>query len=108
YLESDREYFIRFGVVMLLDYYVDGEYLEKLYAVFDSIHHEGYYVKMAVAWALSVCYVKFPKETRRYLENNKALDDFTYNKAIQKTCESYRVEPEEKERLKTMKRKSVG
>ncbi|KSV58619.1 DNA alkylation repair protein [Acetivibrio ethanolgignens] len=108
YLESDKEYFIRFGVVMLLDYYVDREYLEKLYAVFDSIHHEGYYVKMAVAWALSVCYVKFPKETMRYLKNNKALDDFTYNKAIQKTCESYRVEPEEKERLKTMKRKSVG
>ena len=108
YLESDREYFIRFGVVMLLDYYVDEEYLEKLYAVFDSIHHEGYYVKMAVAWALSVCYVKFPEETMRYLKNNKALDDFTYNKAIQKTCESYRVKPEEKEKLKKMKRKSVG
>lgn len=108
YLESDREYFIRFGVVMLLDYYVDEEYLEKLYAVFDSIHHEGYYVKMAVAWALSVCYVKFPEETMRYLKNNKALDDFTYNKAIQKTCESYRVKPGEKEKLKKMKRKSVG
>lgn len=107
YLKGDGEYFIRFGVVMLLDYYVEEEYLQRLFSVFDSIHHEGYYVKMAVAWALSVCYVKFPKETMEYLADNRALDDFTYNKAIQKTCESYRVEPAQKEKLKKMKRKST-
>lgn len=104
YLDSDKEFFIRFGVVMLLDYYIEEAYLQKLFAVFDKIHHEGYYVKMAVAWAISICYVKFPKETKKYLEENTRLDDFTYNKAIQKACESYRVAEEDKRMLKSMKR----
>lgn len=104
YLNSDKEFFIRFGVVMLLDYYIDEDYLQKLFGIFDKIHHEGYYVKMAVAWAISICYVKFPKETKMYLEENKSLDDFTYNKAIQKACESYRVAAEDKTLLRSMKR----
>ena len=61
-------------------------------------------MKMAVAWAISVCYVKFPKETFQYLKTDH-LDDFTHNKAIQKICESYRVSKEEKEKLKEWKRK---
>lgn len=107
YFQSSREYAIRFGVVMLLDYYVEEEYLERLFLLFDSIHHEGYYVKMAVAWALSICCVRFPEKTIHYLEENQQLDDFTYHKTIQKACESYRVAPEEKERLRKLKRKSA-
>lgn len=105
YLQSEEEYSIRFGLVMLLNYYIEEAYLEQLFAQFDRIHHEGYYVKMAVAWAVSICYVKYPKETMVYLKENESLDDFTYNKAIQKTCESYRVPAEEKILLKQMKRK---
>ena len=105
YLESDKEYFLRFGVVMLLDYYIEEAYLDRLFEIFDRIHHEGYYVKMAVAWAISICYVKYPKETKVYLLENTRLDKFTYNKAIQKACESYRVAAEEKVLLRSMKRK---
>lgn len=104
YFDSEKEYFIRFGVVMLLDYYIEEAYLQHLFAIFDKIHHEGYYVKMAVAWAVSICYVKFPEETKEYLRENKSLDDFTYNKSIQKACESYRVAAEEKTWLRSMKR----
>lgn len=103
YLKSNKEFEIRFGVVMLLDYYITPEYLLKLFEQFDRIGHPGYYVKMAVAWAISICYIKFPKETSKYLECNQ-LDDFTYNKAIQKTIESYRVPKEEKEILRKRKR----
>ena len=71
----------------------------------DRISHEGYYVKMAVAWALSVCYVKFPQKTVNYLKENH-LDDFTYNKALQKIIESYRVSTEDKEIIRSMKRKN--
>ena len=71
----------------------------------DRISHEGYYVKMAVAWALSVCYVKFPQKTMNYLKENH-LDDFTYNKALQKIIESYRVSTEDKEIIRSMKRKN--
>ena len=70
----------------------------------EEVAYDGYYVKMAVAWAMSVCYVKFPKETLITLQNSK-MDDFTYNKAIQKMIESNRVSVKEKEKLRLMKRK---
>ena len=104
FLESDDEYAVRFGVVMLLDYYVNEEYLDKLFYHEDRIKHDGYYVKMAVAWMLSVCFVKFYDETKAYMKDS-VLDDFTYNKALQKARESYRITPEQKAELNAMKRK---
>ena len=104
FLESDDEYAVRFGVVMLLDYYVNEEYLDKLFYHADRIKHDGYYVKMAVAWMLSVCFVKFYDETKAYMKDS-VLDDFTYNKALQKARESYRITPEQKSELNVMKRK---
>jgi len=105
YLASDREYEIRFGVVMLLNYFTDDEYIDRVLAWCDRIRHDGYYVKMAVAWAISVCFVHAPQQTTAYLRNN-TLDDFTHNKAIQKIIESLRVDAETKTTLRSLKRKS--
>ena len=58
---------------------------------------------MAAAWLLSICYVKFPELTEEYLNNSK-LDDYTFNKAIQKIIESNRIAKNEKLRLKKYKR----
>jgi Predicted DNA alkylation repair enzyme len=104
YLSSDKEYEIRFGVVMLLLYFVEDEYIERVLQWMDRIRHEGYYVKMAVAWAISVCYVKYPEPTMAFLKNN-TLDDFTYNKALQKIIESLRVDSGTKHVLRSMKRR---
>ncbi|RAV22826.1 DNA alkylation repair protein [Paenibacillus contaminans] len=104
YLRSSQEYEIRFGVVMLLDFYIDAEYMKRVFQLLDEAKHEGYYVKMAVAWALSICYVKLPEPTLAYLQSN-TLDDFTFNKALQKITESYRVDPEAKKMIRGMKRK---
>ncbi|MDO4486550.1 MAG: DNA alkylation repair protein [Bacillota bacterium] len=104
YLSSCDEYAVRFGVVMLLDYYINEEYLDKVFMHADSIRHEGYYVKMAVAWLISICFVKFYDKTKIYMEVCN-LDDFTYNKALQKARESLRITPEQKEELNSMKRK---
>ena len=104
YLDSEKEFFVRFGVVMLLSYYVDEKYIQAVLKRLDTITHDGYYVKMAVAWAVSVCYVKFPAITHAYLENC-SLDDGTYNKSIQKICESYRADEEAKTILRGMKRR---
>lgn len=106
YLKSDKEFEIRFGVVMLLDYYIKEEYLEKVLQILDNIKHDGYYVKMAVAWAISICYIKFPKETEKYLKNNN-LDEFTFKKSIQKIKESYRVSSEQKEMLDKIKNSRI-
>lgn len=108
YLKDNREFYIRFGVVMLMDYFIDEEHIETNLDLLENINHEGYYVKMAVAWALSVCFVKYPEATRAFFkkESNK-LDDFTYNKAIQKIRESYRASKEDKDYLNQLKRKKA-
>lgn len=103
YLRSDKEFEIRFGLVMILDYYVDEEYLSKDFEIFDFITNDAYYVQMAAAWAISVCLVKFYDETIKYLKKAN-LDKFTYNKAIQKAIESYRITNEQKAALREMKR----
>lgn len=104
WMRSDKEYEIRFGVVMAMAHYIDKDYIGKVLQWMDRIAHEGYYAKMAVAWALSVCYVKFPEETMKLLRCNH-LDDFTYNKALQKITESYRVGAEEKSIVRGMRRR---
>lgn len=105
YIHSDREYEIRFAVVCLLAHFVTEEYIDRLLEVLAGIDHEGYYVKMAVAWTVSVCYVKFPEKTWALLEGD-CLDDVTHKKSLQKIRESYRMSKEEKERLKTLARAS--
>ena len=103
YLVSDKEFEIRFGVVMILDYYITEEYLGKNFAIFNHIKSNQYYVQMAVAWAISICLIKFYDKTIEYLEQAK-IDKFTYNKAIQKAIESYRISDEQKTELRKMKK----
>lgn len=91
-------------MVMLLDHYMEEDYLPKLFEIAESIHHEGYYVKMAVAWLLSICFVKDYEKTRQFMEH-AGLDDVTYNKALQKARESLRISKEQKEQLQAMKRR---
>lgn len=103
FLRSEEEYAVRFGIVMVINYFITEEYINRLFPVFDAIRHEGYYVRMAVAWAVSVCYVRFPEETQSYLDQN-SLDDFTYNKALQKIAESRCVSCEVREQMRKRKR----
>ena len=103
YLKSKKEFELRFAIVMMLDYFIDEKYINEVLTILDNIKHDGYYVKMAVAWTVSVAFVKYPKITMKYLEKNN-LDDWTYNKALQKICESFRVSKEMKEKIKKMKR----
>lgn len=104
YLSDEREFFVRFGTVMLLSHFVDEEHIDSVLRLMEGVRHEGYYAKMAVAWTLSVCYVKFPEKTEKILRNG-SLDNFTQNKTIQKIRESYRVSKEDKQRLNLLKRK---
>jgi 3-methyladenine DNA glycosylase AlkD len=105
YLSSGREYELRFCVVMLLIHYIDESHIGEVLRIMDGIRHEGYYVKMAVAWAVSMCFAAFPEETMSYLRHN-SLDDFTYNKTLQKIIESNQVGKKTKDLIRTMKRKS--
>ena len=75
YLASPREYELRFAVVMLMNYYNDDPYIDSTLKELNNVRHEGYYVKMAVAWALSLCFVKQRAKTMVLFQNNE-LDDF--------------------------------
>jgi 3-methyladenine DNA glycosylase AlkD len=104
YLKSDKEFEIRFAVIMMLAHFINDGYIVRVIESLDRIRHEGYYVKMGVAWAVSVCYIKYPEKTMAYLKNCE-LDDFTFNKSLQKILESYRVDPDSKTVIRSMKRK---
>ena len=103
WLKSSREFEVRFGVVRMMEYYVDGDHLDEMFACFEQIRQEGYYVKMGVAWALSVCFVKFPERTMEYLKHS-SLDSNTYNKTLRKIIESNRVPADTKDLIRKMKR----
>ncbi len=90
---------------MLLEYYIEEDYLKDIFYFCDDLDSNEYYVQMAVAWLISMCYVKFEQETLKYLNSND-LDNFTYNKALQKIIESNRVDIEKKNIIKNMKRKN--
>ncbi len=103
YVDKDDEYSQRVVAVMMLSHFLVEEYIDRVLAVCDRLQNEGYYAKMAVAWCVATAYAKFPKQTHEYMLNNK-LCDWTYNKAIQKMIESYRVCDGDKVVLRTMKR----
>ena len=103
YLSSDNEFEVRFGIVMMLNYYVDNKYVVDTLNHLEQVNHSGYYVRIAIAWAISVCYVQYPNLTLSYLKESQ-LDTFTYNKALQKICESLKSDQKTKELMKQLKR----
>ncbi len=104
YQKAKEEFVLRFYVIMLLDFYIQEEYIDEVLEKINHIQHEGYYVKMAIAWLISVAFIKFPEKTKKFL-NNYTGDDFTWNKALQKMLESYRIDEETKKWIRNMKRK---
>lgn len=105
YVRSEKEFEQRVVAVMLMNYFLTEEYIDRVLKVLDSLKHEGYYTKMGVAWAIATAYAKFPEKTHEYMKNGNTLDDFTYNKSIRKMIESYRVTDEAKVELRKMLRK---
>ena len=105
YIKSDKEFEIRFAVVMYLDHFLNDEYIDRVIKSISKIKSDKYYVQMAIAWLLAESYIKQKEKTTEYLKNNK-LDNFTHNKAIQKIIDSYRVSEQEKEFVRTLKRKA--
>lgn len=104
YINSDKEYYNRFAIVMYMTYFIDEQYIDKIFNHFDNVKSKEYYAQMSIAWALSMFYIKFPDKTLNYLMNCNLLD-FTYNKTLQKIIESRQVSNEDKNFIRTLKRK---
>ena len=104
YLKSNKEFEVRFAIIMMLDYYITDQYVDEVIECLDKVDNEGYYAKMAVAWTFAEIGIKYYDKLIKYLKGNNKLDTFTYNKTFQKLRESYRISSEQKEELKKMKR----
>lgn len=103
YLKSDKEFENRFALVILLEYFVEREYLSEIFNILNSFKSNKYYAQMAAAWLVSVCFTVFSKETVTFLKSTK-LDNWTYNKSIQKIMESLKVDDDMKQKIKALKR----
>ncbi len=105
-LQSEREYTVRFGIILLLDYFIDEDKIEDTVAVLIGIRDVRYYVRMAVAWCLAEIAVARPALIEELLRSG-SLDIFTHNKTIQKMRESYRISAEQKTAVQLLKRKEA-
>ena len=104
YLKSKDEFRIRVGLIVLLSFYINSTYLEKIFSLLDEIKVDKYYVNMGIAWLLCECFTKYKELTLKYLLKSK-INTFTFNKTISKIRDSYRVSLEDKEYLNSLKRK---
>ena len=98
---SGSEFKIRFGFVVLLNYYIDDDFnyvIEKL----QEFNSDYYYAKMAGAWCLSICLIKKYDETIKEIKTKK-FHNFIFNKGLSKAIESYRLSQKQKEELRNLK-----
>ena len=103
-LQSEAEFTVRYGVVSLMTNFLDEAHIDKVFAALKNVRHDGYYVKMALAWLYATAAVNFFELTLTELENGH-VDAWTRNKAYQKMRESRRFTPEQQDAIAKYKAK---
>ena len=104
-LNSNNEWEIRVVAVTFLSHFLNDKYVDEVIQILDQLKRPTYMSKMGIAWAFATIMAKYPEKMYEYLPHS-SLDDWTYNKAICKMRESFRVKEEDKEKLKNMRRKN--
>ncbi|MBQ9642482.1 MAG: DNA alkylation repair protein [Lachnospiraceae bacterium] len=107
WISSDRPYTIRYGLGMLMQHFLDEEYDPAYPELAAGIRSDEYYVNMMIAWYFATALAKQYEEVLPYIENRR-LDVWTHNKTIQKAIESYRITPEQKDYLRSLKIQKDG
>lgn len=102
WIKSKHTYTVRYAIGLLLSNYLDEHFKPEMLELVSKIRSDEYYVNMMIAWYFSFALIKQYKTALPHIENKK-LDTFTHNKAIQKAIESYRIPKEVKELLRGMK-----
>ena len=102
WIKSKETYTIRFGVGMLMEHFLDADYDPKYPEWISKLRSEEYYVNMMIAWYFATALAKQYETVLLYIEEHR-LAPWTNNKTIQKAVESYRITPEQKEYLRTLK-----
>ena len=102
WIKADEPYIKRVGMLLLMKYFLDDDYKADYLELPASIRSDEYYVNMMTAWLFAEALVKQWDTAITFIQNKK-LDTWTHNKAIQKACESFRVSDERKDYLRTLK-----
>ena len=105
WIRSEHTYVKRFAIGMLMEHFLDEDFKTSYLTKVSKIRSEEYYVNMMIAWYFATALAKQYEDTLPFIEKQK-LDKWTHNKSIQKAVESYRITPEQKEYLKTLKRRA--
>lgn len=101
-LQSEAELTVRYGVISLMTNFLDDAHIDQAFAALRNVKHDGYYVKMALAWLYATAAVQFFELTLAELENRR-IDTWTRNKAYQKMRESRRFTPEQQRIIRQQK-----
>lgn len=102
WISSDHPYTIRFGLGVLMSFYLDDCFCPKYLAWAASLRSGEYYVNMMIAWYLATALAKQWEAALQYLTQNR-LDPWVHSKTIQKAVESCRISPEQKAFLRTLR-----
>ncbi len=102
WIASDDTYTVRFGIGMLMEHFLDGDFDKAFPKMVAGVKSEEYYINMMVAWYFATALAKQYDAVIPYIEKKK-LSVWNHNKAIQKSIESNRVTPEHKEYLRSLK-----
>ncbi len=103
---SDKTYTVRFGIGMLMEHFLDEDFDPAYPELVSGIRSDEYYINMMIAWYFATALAKQYDAILPYIEN-QSMDTWTHNKTIQKSVESNRIAPEQKEYLKSLKIKRV-
>ena len=105
WLASNQTYTVRYGIGMLMRYYLDEAFQPEYPAWVAGVCSEEYYVNMMRAWYFATALAKQPEQTMPWLTERR-LDVWTHNKTIQKAVESYRISPKQKQTLRALRIRS--
>ena len=102
WLQSDHTYTVRYGINMLMRLFLDQDFKVEYAQKVAAVKSEEYYVNMMIAWYFATALAKQYDAVIPFLEQ-PVLEPWTHNKTIQKACESYRITPQQKKYLRTLK-----
>lgn len=102
WISSDKTYTVRFGLGMLMKFYLDDNFKEEYLAIAASVKSDEYYVNMMISWFFATALAKQYDTALPYIKERR-LTAWVHNKTIQKSIESYRISNEQKAFLRTMK-----
>lgn len=102
WLQSAHPYTVRFGLRMLMCFYLEKEFASEINALAASVCSEEYYVNMMQAWYFATALAKQYDSTVPFVEEHR-LSPWVHNKTIQKAVESFRITAEQKAHLKTLR-----